>query len=229
MKLHVGCGAGRLEGWVNCDKYAAPNVDLVFDLEAPWPFEDDSVEAIYGSHVLEHLARFPVFFDEAHRVLIDQGEMHLRVPYGMHRAAWWDPTHVRPWVAESFCHLQPGYQEAIANRQHQHLRRHWEVVYTQLRLCQALAPVLKRTWQRRLVVPFIKYLTDVFEELFVGLKALKTPASLATFTRDAAAVPVQYIMYEHDLEQRPIRAGEELVLLRIATGQLAGAYIVGKG
>ena len=65
IRLHIGAGASQMEGWINADLYPADTLDLVFDLEQPWPLADGAVEAIYGSHVLEHLTGLRVFFDEA--------------------------------------------------------------------------------------------------------------------------------------------------------------------
>jgi SAM-dependent methyltransferase len=116
--LHLGCGGQRQAGWINCDLTPGPAVDVTFDLLKPWPFPADCADEIYASHVLEHLHDPCAFFREAWRVLKAGHRLHLRLPYGGHRAAWWDHTHVKPWFAESFCFLQPGYAEAIGNPQH---------------------------------------------------------------------------------------------------------------
>src|SRR5216117_2060518 len=115
LKIHIGCGNHRIPGYVNCDLHQTGATDRVFDCTGPWPFPDNSASTIYCSHTLEHLADFKGFFKEAYRVLQPDGNLQLRVPYGGHRAAWWDVTHLRPWFAESFCFLQPGYDSAVSN------------------------------------------------------------------------------------------------------------------
>lgn len=230
LRLHVGCGPARLEGWLNCDLYAGENVDVVYDLQARWPFRDNTASAIYGSHVLEHLADFRTFFAEAHRVLVDSGQLIVRTPYGNHRSAWWDVSHLRPWFAESFCHLQPGYQDNVGNQQHRDIKHYFEVMYCQLRVSAQFARFLDRRWKRRLFLPWVLHVAEAVEELFVGLRALKSPQQIEQFlcTHNPAAVPIQLIMYQHDLEQRPLYPGDTLTLLRLGVGHLQGAYSVGK-
>ena len=60
MRLNLGCGNRKLEGWVNVDREAACKPDRVADLEKlPWPWPDDSAEEVMLSHVLEHLGADP--------------------------------------------------------------------------------------------------------------------------------------------------------------------------
>ena len=58
LRLNLGCGMNRLDGYVNVDRYGEP--DLRHDLEVvPWPWPDDSVSEVLLKHVLEHLGRDP--------------------------------------------------------------------------------------------------------------------------------------------------------------------------
>jgi len=80
LRLHVGSGGVRLEGWVNIDIEAADGVDLVVDVRQGLPFT--GVDAIYAEHFLEHLgADDAVFFlREAHRILAAGGRLRLSTP-----------------------------------------------------------------------------------------------------------------------------------------------------
>ncbi len=64
MRLNLGCGFNKRDGFVNVDigEHCAP--DVVHDLErTPWPWDDSAVGEIYMSHVLEHLgATTDVYF-----------------------------------------------------------------------------------------------------------------------------------------------------------------------
>jgi SAM-dependent methyltransferase len=101
MKLNLGCGQNKADGYLNVDKYAACEPDRVVDLEAfPWPFPDASVDEILLTHVLEHLGReTETFFGimrELHRVLKPGGKVQIRVPHPRSEGFLGDPTHVRP-------------------------------------------------------------------------------------------------------------------------------------
>lgn len=80
--LNLGCGARRHPDWVNVDFCAhAPDV-LAHDLATPLPFADDSFDAVYHSHVLEHLPREAAsgFLAECRRVLRPGGVLRVAVP-----------------------------------------------------------------------------------------------------------------------------------------------------
>jgi predicted SAM-dependent methyltransferase len=58
LRLNLGCGMRRLDGFVNVDKFGEP--ELRHDLETfPWPWPDDSVVEVLLNHVLEHLGHDP--------------------------------------------------------------------------------------------------------------------------------------------------------------------------
>ncbi len=82
LKLHLGCGTKRMDGWVNVDAVKACHPDLVHDLCEPLPYPDMSVDVILAEDILEHFdkyMRYIVFSDWA-RVLKIGGEMTLQVP-----------------------------------------------------------------------------------------------------------------------------------------------------
>lgn len=79
LRLHLGSGATRLEGWINVD---IPPADLTMHLGWALPFADASVEYIYLSHVLEHLSREEAahLLSESQRVLAPGGVLRVVVP-----------------------------------------------------------------------------------------------------------------------------------------------------
>ena len=100
MKLNLGCGYHRIEGWLNVDRFDACAPDLVWNLEqTPWPFEDDSVDEILLNHALEHLGadsdRFLAIIQELYRVCRGGATLKINVPHPRHDDFINDPTHVR--------------------------------------------------------------------------------------------------------------------------------------
>jgi hypothetical protein len=101
LKLNLGCGFSKLEGYINVDKFSAANPDMLVDLEVlPWPFPDSSATHIEMSHVLEHMgqesAKFLLLMQELWRVCAAQASVTIRVPHPRHDNFLGDPTHVRP-------------------------------------------------------------------------------------------------------------------------------------
>lgn len=81
MKLDIGSGgASALEGYLGVDPYA-PGAEIVANMWA-LPVKDNSVEAIYSSHSLEHISKHqvPGTLNEWKRVLMPGGELQLLVP-----------------------------------------------------------------------------------------------------------------------------------------------------
>ena len=100
LKLNLGCGSRKLDGWVNVDKEPVCAPDRVVDLETfPWPFETDSVGEVLFQHSLEHLGRTPDIylgiFRELYRICADKATVRIIAPHPRHDDFISDPTQVR--------------------------------------------------------------------------------------------------------------------------------------
>jgi ubiquinone/menaquinone biosynthesis C-methylase UbiE len=189
---------------------------MVFDVQKPWPFEDNQAREIYASHMLEHLSDFMAFFREAWRVLEPNGNMCLRVPHGGHRLAWSDPTHLRPWFAESFCFLQPGYGKEVRNPQETAWGYHFGVHAVQVRVAAKFAPIMRHKWLRKPLIRWLDNIANSAEEVYAYLYAIKTPDAVEEFMqrRIPYSLPARYAMYKHHLEGRKeLREGEPATLV----------------
>jgi radical SAM superfamily enzyme YgiQ (UPF0313 family)/predicted SAM-dependent methyltransferase len=81
LKLHLGCGERRIEGFVNIDWRKTAATDLVCNIKK-LPYPDGSVEAIETFHVIEHLSRhdLPKALKEWLRVLQPEGKLIVECP-----------------------------------------------------------------------------------------------------------------------------------------------------
>ena len=103
LKLDLGCGPNKREGFLGIDRHAFPGVDQVVDLTVtPWPWEDNSVIEAHASHFVEHLDAWQrvAFCNELNRVLHPGGTCQIIVPHWASCRAYGDPTHVWPPVSE---------------------------------------------------------------------------------------------------------------------------------
>lgn len=100
MKLNLGCMDSYIDGWVNLD--IVEPADVLHDLTVtPWPFDDDTVEHIAAFDILEHMPDFAQFMNECHRILEPGGKLEIVVPTPSDNF-WLDPTHKRPYLADTF-------------------------------------------------------------------------------------------------------------------------------
>jgi hypothetical protein len=103
MKLDIGCGKSKREGFHGVDQYAMDGVDTVLKIGTEsWPWEDGSVEEAHSSHFVEHLTQRERvhFFNELHRVLAPGAKATIITPHWASNRAYGDPTHQWPPMAE---------------------------------------------------------------------------------------------------------------------------------
>lgn len=81
VRLHLGCGPYRKDGWINIDLAGHP-VDIRWNLERPLPFPDGTVDGIFHEHLLEHLppAAGLDFLRANYRLLRPGGVLRVVVP-----------------------------------------------------------------------------------------------------------------------------------------------------
>ena len=100
MRLNLGCGFNKPDGFVHVDMFKECQPDVVHDLETfPYPFEENSVDEILFNHSLEHIGQQPNIFlkimQEIYRICRDEALIQINVPHPRHDNFLSDPTHVR--------------------------------------------------------------------------------------------------------------------------------------
>lgn len=134
LRLDLGCGQNPKDGFEGVDLrggLAKHTVDL---FKFPWPFADDSVDEIFTAHFLEHVpareieerdlantlpstaARFLgqdmlfALMDECYRIMKLEAWMTAVVPSGRSNRAFWDPTHRRFFMQETFLYFSEEWR-----------------------------------------------------------------------------------------------------------------------
>jgi predicted SAM-dependent methyltransferase len=107
LRLHLGCGLNRLDGWVNLDEARNEAVDVVWDLRDGLPFPDDSAVAIFCEHVIEHMPKTvgEMLLCECRRVLETGGVARFSTPDA--------ERYLRSYAGDREFLRHPGFSEPI--------------------------------------------------------------------------------------------------------------------
>ena len=84
MRLNLGSGKKRMEGYINCDISEKSNPDLIVDIEKELPFEEDSIDEIFMDNVLEHTKNRLKVLDNLYKVCKNGAIIKIIVPYFAH-------------------------------------------------------------------------------------------------------------------------------------------------
>jgi len=82
--LEIGPGGKRLDGFETLDVVGGRNVDYVCDAAKRLPFDSDTFDLVYASHVLEHIPWYQTedVLVEWVRILKPRGALEIWVPDG---------------------------------------------------------------------------------------------------------------------------------------------------
>ena len=103
LRIDLGCGTKKEEGFLGCDQHPFDGVDVVMNMTGRWPWADSTVDEAHMSHVLEHFTgpQRVHIFNELYRVLKPGAAAMVITPYWASNRAYGDFTHAWPPVAES--------------------------------------------------------------------------------------------------------------------------------
>ena len=107
VKLNIGCGKDVRKGWINLDNHKSNGANIVHDLnKLPLPFENNSADYLYCSHVLEDFVDFMPLMSEFCRIVKKDGIIEIRVPN--ETCTWDSPYHKRSFNLETFNIISKG-------------------------------------------------------------------------------------------------------------------------
>lgn len=159
MKINLGSGFKRYEGFVNVDDDPGVNPDYVVNLDdvnIKLPFEDNSVSEIKAEHILEHIgAGFIPLMIELYRVAEDGCIFDIIAPHHQHEVFYGDVTHKRPITVNAMYMFSKKFCE-------DHIKTHnsspgmalrygvdWEVIHFEYEYDQFYAPMLNDFFARK--------------------------------------------------------------------------------
>jgi predicted SAM-dependent methyltransferase len=109
MNIDLGCGESKQPGWVGIDARDLNGVDIVCDLNKGIPIEDDTVDIVKASHILEHIPDTIKIMSEIWRVCKNNSQVAIAVPHYKSIGAWQDPTHVKAFTEHTFWYFDPAH------------------------------------------------------------------------------------------------------------------------
>ena len=113
--VDLGCGTRKMKGSIGMDIVPVPGVDVVASMEAGLPFKDNSLDAVYAYHVLEHMDDFLAIMGDIWRVCRDGAKVRVKVPHASSTfMTWKDPTHRRGLSIATFAYFDDTYFDGAA-------------------------------------------------------------------------------------------------------------------
>lgn len=117
VRIDIGCGSNKKEGFIGIDQYKMPGVDIVLSLgKDKLPFADNSVDEVFCSHTLEHLTNFEGkwerthLFNELYRVMKVGATAQFIFPHWNSQRYYGDPTHKEPFSEMGFFYLSRDWR-----------------------------------------------------------------------------------------------------------------------
>ncbi len=111
--LDIGCGANKMKGAIGIDRVSLPHVDIVHDLNSfPYPFEQNTFDEIYATHIIERLDSITRTMEELHRIAKPNAKVTIITPHYSDFSSWNDPTHKWHLTTYSFRYFEPEYESS---------------------------------------------------------------------------------------------------------------------
>lgn len=168
IKLNLGCGYKKIDGFLGIDLAKTEAVDLVYDLNImPYPFKANSVSEIVADNILEHLDDVVAVMEEIYRLCKKGALLKISLPYYKSSGAFTDPTHQHFFTENTFEFFNPDHEY--------YFRTSAKFKILKMKL---LAKDFN-DWRHKLrnLLPFKKFfnfwLFNIYDEIYFELKCLK--------------------------------------------------------
>jgi predicted SAM-dependent methyltransferase len=137
--LNAGCGTHYANGWVNTDVWESPTTkpDVKVTPGEPYPFEDNTFDAVFLGHVIEHIKWDDVlpFLKDMQRIAKPRAQFLLVGPDVFKTIQRWKDGKEPWWMVESTMehadmNFQPDREEEWWDGAHHHWNCHEKRVQT---------------------------------------------------------------------------------------------------
>ncbi len=106
MKLNLGCGNKKKEGFLGVDKFDCEAVDKIADLDKQLPFKTNTVEEVWMDNVIEHVRDISSVMNEIYRICQNEAKITIITPHFTSASSWIDPTHLHHLSFFSMDHFE---------------------------------------------------------------------------------------------------------------------------
>jgi len=173
MRLNLGSADRHFDGYVSVDRswpvcsawpgcgaehkrHVHPPTEFKFaDLSLPkWPWANSSVEAIIAYDIVEHLPNRIQTMNEIWDILQPGGIVDIETPDAAKGPGFFqDPTHVSPWVLNSFQYYQEGSYAVQRLADSYGIKARFEILKLFSVPCQ---DVVEETWKIKAILKAVK-------------------------------------------------------------------------
>ncbi|UCO97924.1 methyltransferase domain-containing protein [Metapseudomonas lalkuanensis] len=94
MKIDLGCGKRKQDGFIGVDRFPMPEVDVIADIDERLPFADNSIDLLFSSHSLEHVRDLMSTMREIYRVCKHGAQVCIVAPYNEQKLNIANPYHI---------------------------------------------------------------------------------------------------------------------------------------
>jgi SAM-dependent methyltransferase len=163
--LSLGCGQKKHPGSIGIDVNSDSHADIIHNLNVfPYPFEEDTFDAVIAENIMEHLDDIVLVMEELHRITKANGVIHITTPHFTSMDAYSDPTHKHYFSMRSFDYFTGDFNQFAYYSKARFFKRKVEVHFWSL---PRLGNIKPQHWFGAHLLS--KHMPSVYERFFAYL------------------------------------------------------------
>ena len=127
LKVELGCGDRKREGYFGLDRKKIQGVDIICDFNKKLPLKNSSVDTLYTAHTIEYVKDLDHIFSEIHRICKKDAVVEIIVPhFSSYTAYHCNASWIFRWYE--------GLGDYCIS-EHNHLGKQWfKIIHSEIRL-----------------------------------------------------------------------------------------------